>query len=164
MRRSAAGNAAKSAFPRTQNRAFPMFRKALLSRSPARKRRTQLFLLSDPPHPWIYFDYDPGPLFCVHLQTVQKPFHWLTSVFIIAPQKNTVNPKPWIYRNFYRRIPAPYKPKQNALPDVAAHRRGRSVWILPWCEEESCYLGIGCGPASHGKSITAFTSDFMKKL
>ena len=44
------------------------------------------------------------------------------------------------------------------------HREGCFAWILPWCEEESCYLGSGCGPASHGKSITAFTIHFVKKL
>ena len=42
--------------------------------------------------------------------------------------------------------------------------KGCFVWILPWCEEESCYTGNGCGPASHGKSITAFTIQFVKKL
>ena len=47
---------------------------------------------------------------------------------------------------------------------VAAHEKGCFAWILPWCEEESCYLGSGCGPASHGKSITAFTIHFVKKL
>ena len=30
--------------------------------------KTQLFLFSDPPRRWFYFDYDPGPFFCVHLQ------------------------------------------------------------------------------------------------
>ena len=113
------------------------------------------FLFSDPLHPWIYFDYDPGPLFCVHLQMFQN----FITVFIIAPQKKTVNPYPHIYRNFYFSIQ-----KQNTLSGIAAYRKGCSVWILPWCEEESCYLGIGCGPASHGKSITAFTIQFVKKL
>jgi hypothetical protein len=34
---------------------------------PDAKRRAQYFLLSDLPHRWIYFDYDQGPLSCVHL-------------------------------------------------------------------------------------------------
>ena len=59
----------------------------------SRRRRTQLFLLSDPPRRCFVLDYDPGPLFCVHLL-------WSLDIFIIAPQKNGVNPKPWIYRNF----------------------------------------------------------------
>ena len=54
---------------------------------------TQLFLFSDPPRRWFYFDYDPGPFSCVHLQV-------FIFIFIIAPPKNGVNPKPWIYRNF----------------------------------------------------------------
>ena len=51
-----------------------------------RKRRTQLFLFSDPPHRCSGLDYDPGPLFCVHLQNFlfgnseKFPFN-----FIIAP-------------------------------------------------------------------------------
>ena len=57
-----------------------------------------------------------------------------------------------------------FLPKQNTLFRVAAHEKGCFVWILPWCEEESCYTGNGCGPASHGKSITAFTIQFVKKL
>ena len=145
----------KSAFFAFSAHAKPrpsIWKKAPLTGPIQPKRRTQLFLLSDPPHPWIYFDYDPGPLFCVHLQ-VSMFF------FIIAPQKIGVNPKPWIYRNFYNAIH-----KQNTPPGVAAHRKGCFVWILPWCEEESCYLGSGCGPASHGKSITAFTIQFVKKL
>ena len=54
---------------------------------------TQLFLFSDPPRRWFYFDYDPGPFSCVHLQV-------FIFIFIIAPPKIGVNPKPWIYRNF----------------------------------------------------------------
>ena len=70
--------------------------------------RTQLLLFSDPPRRWFYFDYDPGPLFCVHLQKIHVPgaskrlaaARRSMFFFIIAPQKNGVNPKPWIYRNF----------------------------------------------------------------
>jgi len=59
-------NAAKQPFPRTQSRrAFPI--PGLFSKPPDAKRRTQYFLLSDLPHRWIYFDYDQGPLSCVHL-------------------------------------------------------------------------------------------------
>ena len=54
--------------------------------------------------------------------------------------------------------------KQNTLSGVAARQKECSAWILPWCEEESCYLGNGCGPASHVRSITAFTIHFVKKL
>lgn len=81
------------------------------------------------------------------------------SFFIIAPQKKGVNPKAKFCKDFYGVLQ-----KQNTLLRVAAHREGCFAWILPWCEEESCYLGSGCGPASHGKSITAFTIHFVKKL
>ena len=30
---------------------------------------------------------------------------------------------------------------KNTLFRVAAHEKGCFVWILPWCEEESCYSG-----------------------
>lgn len=152
-------------FPRTQSRAFPM--PGLFSKPPGAKRRTQYFLLSDLPHRWIYFDYDQGPLSCVHLPVfvnsaaaAPAPGAALAiSFFIIAPQKNGVNPKARFCKDFYGVLQ-----KQNTLLCVAAHREGCFAWILPWCEEESCYLGSGCGPASHGKSITAFTIHFVKKL
>ena len=64
-----------------------------LSEGGERLGETQLFLFSDPPRRWFYFDYDPGPFSCVHLQV-------FIFIFIIAPPKNGVNPKPWIYRNF----------------------------------------------------------------
>ena len=138
-----------------------------LFKPPVAKRRTQYFLLSDLPHRWSYFDYDQGPLSCVHLPVfvnsaaaAPAPGAALAiSFFIIAPQKNGVNPKARFCKDFYGVLQ-----KQNALLRVAAHREGCFAWILPWCEEESCYLGSGCGPASHGKSITAFTIHFVKKL
>jgi len=71
-----------------------------LFKPPDAKRRTQYFLLSDLPHRWIYFDYDQGPLSCVHLPVfvnsaaaAPAPGAALAiSFFIIAPQKNGVNP------------------------------------------------------------------------
>lgn len=151
-------------FPRTQSRAFPM---PGLFKPPGAKRRTQYLLLSDLPHRWSYFDYDQGPLSCVHLPVfvnsaaaAPTPGTALAiSFFIIAPQKNGVNPKARFCKDFYGVLQ-----KQNTLLRVAAHGEGCFAWILPWCEEESCYLGSGCGPASHGKSITAFTIHFVKKL
>ena len=169
----------KQPFPRTQSRAFPM--PGAFYKPPGAKRRTQYFLLSDLPHRWSYFDYDQGPLSCVHLpvfvnSVAPAPGAALAiSFFIIAPQKNGVNPKARFCKDFYRKarnqcnIQTAYLQygvlqKQNTLLRVAAHREGCFAWILPWCEEESCYLGSGCGPASHGKSITAFTIHFVKKL
>ena len=186
----------KQPFPRTQSRAFPM--PGAFYKPPGAKRRTQYFLLSDLPHRWSYFDYDQGPLSCVHLPVfvnsaaaAPAPGAALAiSFFIIAPQKNGVNPKARFCKDFYRKarnqcnIQTAYLryaiqrccrcikklncntvlQKQNTLLRVAAHREGCFAWILPWCEEESCYLGSGCGPASHGKSITAFTIHFVKKL
>ena len=149
-------------FPRTQSRAFPM---PGLFKPPDAKRRTQYFLLSDLPHRWIYFDYDQGPLSSDPLpvfvnSAAPAPGAALAiSFFIIAPQKYGVNPKAKFCKDFCSVLQ-----KQNTLLRVAAHREGCFAWILPWCEEESCYLGSGCGPASHGKSITAFTIEFVKKL
>ena len=117
--------------------------------------RTQLLLFSDPPRRWFYFDYDPGPLFCVHLQKIHVPgaFKRLAAArrsmffFIIAPQKNGVNPKPPIYQNFA---------KQNTLFRVAAHEKGCFAWILPWCEEESCYLGKRLRPRFPWQKYNSF--------
>ncbi|WP_179859017.1 hypothetical protein [Faecalibacterium langellae] len=67
-------NAAKTAFPRTQSCALLYLLKngtstlGVQAAFNKQRRRAQAFLLSDPPHPWVYFDYDPGPLSCVHLQ------------------------------------------------------------------------------------------------
>ena len=80
-------------FPRTQSRAFPM--PGAFYKPPGAKRRTQYFLLSDLPHRWSYFDYDQGPLSCVHLPVFANsaaaapaPGAALAiSFFIIAPQK-----------------------------------------------------------------------------
>jgi hypothetical protein len=148
-------------------KAAPFLCRGLFSKPPDAKRRTQYFLLSDLPHRWIYFDYDQGPLSCVHLPVfvnsaaaAPAPGAALAIFFfIIAPQKNGVNPKAKFCKDFYGVLQ-----KQNTLLRVAAHREGCFAWILPWCEEESCYLGSGCGPTSHGKSITAFTIHFVKKL
>ena len=102
--------ARKPPFPRAQNRAFLLLfcgkkrLKKTLCRSSQRKRRTQLLLLSDPPRRAFGLDYDPGPLFCVHLPFFQNPI----TVFIIAPQKNRVNPKPCIYSNFICRLQSLY--------------------------------------------------------
>ena len=80
--------ARKPPFPRAQNRAFLLLfcgkkrLKKALCRSSQRKRRTQLLLLSDPPRRAFGLDYDPGPLFCVHLLGLLKN---LTYRFIIAP-------------------------------------------------------------------------------
>ena len=71
--------------------------------------------------------------------------------FIIAPQKNTVNPKPWIYRNFI---------KQNTPSGIAAYRKGRFVWILPWCEEESCYSGKRLRPHFPWQKYNSFHNSF----
>jgi hypothetical protein len=65
--------ARKLLFLSAQNRAFLLLfcgkkrLKKTLCRSSQRKRRTQLLLLSDPPRRAFGLDYDPGPLFCVHL-------------------------------------------------------------------------------------------------
>jgi len=80
-----------------------------LFKPPDAKRRTQYFLLSDLPHRWIYFDYDQGPLSCVHLpvfvnSTAAAPAPGTAlaiSFFIIAPQKNGVNPKAKFCKDFY---------------------------------------------------------------
>jgi hypothetical protein len=95
----------KQPFPRTQSRAFPI---PGLFKPPDAKRRTQYFLLSDLPHRWIYFDYDQGPLSCVHLPVfinsaaaAPAPGAALAiSFFIIAPQKNGVNPKAKFCKDF----------------------------------------------------------------
>ena len=136
---------------RTQSRAFlcsvlrkdaPLKRcfSARLSEGGERLGKTQLFLFSDPPRRWFYFDYDPGPFSCVHLQV-------FIFIFIIAPQKNGVNPKPPIYQNFA---------KQNTLFRVAAHEKGCFAWILPWCEEESCYLGKRLRPRFPWQKYNSF--------
>ena len=83
-----------------------------LFKPPDAKRRTQYFLLSDLPHRWIYFDYDQGPLSCVHLPVfvnsaaaAPAPGAALAiSFFIIAPQKNGVNPKAKVLQRFLRRL------------------------------------------------------------
>ena len=80
-----------------------------LFKPPGAKRRTQYFLLSDLPHRWSYFDYDQGPLSCVHLpvfvnSAAPAPGAALAiSFFIIAPQKNGVNPKARFCKDFYRK-------------------------------------------------------------
>ena len=126
-------------FPRTQSRAFPIprlfiarleisatvtsylryanqrccccIKKLVCYKPPGAKRRTQYFLLSDLPHRWSYFDYDQGPLSCVHLPVfvnsvaaAPAPGAALAiSFFIIAPQKNGVNPKARFCKDFYRK-------------------------------------------------------------
>ena len=99
----------KQPFPRTQSRAFPM--PGAFYKPPGAKRRTQYFLLSDLPHRWSYFDYDQGPLSCVHLPVfvnsaaaAPAPGAALAiSFFIIAPQKKGVNPKARFCKDFYRK-------------------------------------------------------------
>ena len=81
-----------------------------LFKPPGAKRRTQYFLLSDLPHRWSYFDYDQGPLSCVHLPVfvnfaaaAPAPGAALAiSFFIIAPQKKGVNPKAKFCKDFYK--------------------------------------------------------------
>ena len=146
----------KQPFPRTQSRAFPI---PGLFKPPDAKRRTQYFLLSDLPHRWIYFDYDQGPLSCVHLPifvnsaaAAPAPGAALAiSFFIIAPQKNGVNPKAKFCKDFYGVLQ-----KQNTLLRVAAHREGCFAWILPWCEEESCYLGKRLRPRFPWQKYNSF--------
>ena len=58
-----------------------------------------------------------------------------------------VNPKPPIYQNFA---------KQNTLFRVAAHEKGCFAWILPWCEEESCYLGKRLRPRFPWQKYNSF--------
>ena len=157
---------------------------------------TQLFLFSDPPRRWFYFDYDPGPFSCVHLQV-------FIFIFIIAPPKIGVNPKPWIYRNFILQkqrthfslrektvwqSPQPLpscRQKNISAENANAPQRHRKIVfcqnktpssVLRHTEKGVLFgycLGVrrnhvtwvsGCGPASHGKSITAFTIEFVKKL
>ena len=103
-----AGMPQKQPFPRTQSRAFPM--PGAFYKPPGAKRRTQYFLLSDLPHRWSYFDYDQGPLSCVHLPVfvnsaaaAPAPGAALAiSFFIIAPQKKGVNPKARFCKDFYK--------------------------------------------------------------
>lgn len=122
----------KQPFPRTQSRAFPC--RGLFSKPPDAKRRTQYFLLSDLPHRWIYFDYDQGPLSCVHLPVfvnsaaaVPAPGAALAiSFFIIAPQKNGVNPKAKFCKDFYR---ASYR---NKTPFSVLRRTEKGV-LLGYC-------------------------------
>ena len=143
--------------------------------------RTQLLLFSDPPRRWFYFDYDPGPFSCVHLQV-------FIFIFIIAPQKNGVNPKPWIYRNFIlpshnfcrtasiKRFPLNLPEQSGGIKKMFFAQSKTPFSALRHTEKGVLFgycLGVrrnhvtwvsGCGPASHGKSITAFTIEFVKKL
>ncbi len=152
-----------------------------LSEGGERLGKTQLFLFSDPPRRWFYFDYDPGPFSCVHLQV-------FIFIFIIAPQKtgSTLNhgfTGILFYKNtdliflsrettgrktFLPRTPTHCSGigRQNKTPSSVLRRTKKGV-LFGYC------LGVrrnhvtwesGCGPASHGKSITAFTFDFVKKL
>ncbi len=90
-------------------KAAPFLCRGLFNKPPGAKRRTQYFLLSDLPHQWSYFDYDQGPLSCVHLpvfvnSAAPAPGAALAiSFFIIAPQKNGVNPKARFCKDFYRK-------------------------------------------------------------
>ena len=156
----------KQPFPRTQSRAFPM--PGAFYKPPGAKRRTQYFLLSDLPHRWSYFDYDQGPLSCVHLPVfvnsaaaAPAPGAALAiSFFIIAPQKKGVNPKAKFCKDFYKvsyRNKTPFSVLRHTEKGVLLGyclgvRRNHVTWVS------------GCGPASHGKSITAFTIEFVKKL
>ena len=91
-------------------KAAPFLCRRLFRKPPGAKRRAQYFLLSDLPHRWSYFDYDQGPLSCVHLPVfvnsaaaAPAPGAALAiSFFIIAPQKNGVNPKANFYKDFYK--------------------------------------------------------------
>ena len=156
----------KQPFPRTQSRAFPVPGAFSESRRMQKGERSTFCC------PIYRIGGSTSTMIRVHCPAFTSRFSQIVwpqrphrvqasamSFFIIAPQKNGVNPKACFYKDFYCILH-----RQNTLPGVAAHREGCFAWILPWCEEESCYLGIGCGPASHGKSITAFTIHFVKKL
>ena len=50
------------------------------------------------------------------------------------------------------------KGKFNAVVEevVAAHEKGCFAWILPWCEEESCYLGKRLRPRFPWQKYNSF--------
>ena len=91
-------------------KAAPFLFRGLFNKPPDAKRRAQYFLLSDLPHRWSYFDYDQGPLSCVHLPVfvnsaaaAPAPGAALAiSFFIIAPSKKRVNPKANFCKDFYK--------------------------------------------------------------
>jgi len=96
------------------------------------KRRTQHLSRSFRPHHSIVFDYDPGPLSCVHLHKFKILSFLALQVYYISlkmpgqPCKRSISGI------------LPYKNTQRPPRCLRLHRKGRCVRILLWCEEESC--------------------------
>ena len=103
-----------------------------LSEGGERLGETQLFLFSDPPRRWFYFDYDPGPLSCVHLHK----FKILSFLALQAYYISLKMPGQPCKRSISGILP--YKNTQRPPRCLRLHRKGRCVRILLWCEEESC--------------------------
>lgn len=105
------------------------------SRHPAvqrTKRRTQHLSRSFRPHHSIVFDYDPGPLSCVHLHK----FKILSFLALQAYYISLKMPGQPCKRSISGILP--YKNTQRPPRCLRLHWKGRCVRILLWCEEESC--------------------------